>query len=168
MVKVLLPRPTEREFAHILNTYNNNGILRGGSLEDIDIFRSPRRRRLRGAGFFDIISRIGKFMLPAVKNILIPTGANIASGVLKDVSKGKNIKQSLKKRTKQSLKQVGSRILHGKGVKKNKNKSRNTIFKRKKISRGGSSTSYIKCHKKKLKLKKRKNPRKFKIDDIFS
>ena len=118
MVKVLLPRPTEREFAHILNTYNNNGILRGGSLEDIDIFRSPRRRRLRGAGFFDIISRIGKFMLPAVKNILIPTGANIASGVLKDVSKGKNIKQSLKKRTKQSLKQVGSRILHGKGVKK--------------------------------------------------
>ena len=57
-------------------------------------------------------------MLPAVKNILIPTGANIASGVLKDVSKGKNIKQSLKKRTKQSLKQVGSRILHGKGVKK--------------------------------------------------
>lgn len=67
MVKVLLPRPTEREFAHILNTYNNNGILRGGSLEDIDIFRSPRRRRLRGAGFFDIISRIGEIHVTSSK-----------------------------------------------------------------------------------------------------
>ena len=145
MVKIALKVLSEQEFVDILNN-QFNGLLNGGSLEDIDIFRVPRRHSLHGSGFLDIISSIGKFVLPAVKRLIVPTAAEFAHGVIDDFAQGKSIKSSMKTRGKEGLKKIGSKILRGKGivkrrVKKNVKRVNNSKPRNAKCRKGGSSTT---------------------------
>ena len=57
-------------------------------------------------------------LLPTVKKYLLPAAGRFASGVLKDVSVGKQFKESVKSRAKKNIKRVGSQILSGKGMQK--------------------------------------------------
>ena len=89
MVKIALKILTEQEFASILNS-RFNGLLQGGSLDDIDIFR-VYRPPLQGSGFLDIISSIGKFVLPAMRKYIAPAASEFAHGVIGDIMQGKNL-----------------------------------------------------------------------------
>ena len=89
MVKIALKILTEQEFANILNS-QFNGLLQGGSLDDIDIFR-VHRPPLQGSGFLDIISSIGKFVLPAMRKYIAPAASEFAHGFIGDIMQGKNL-----------------------------------------------------------------------------
>ena len=178
MVKIALKVLSEQEFVNILNN-QFNGLLHGGSLEDIDIFRVPRRHSLHGSGFLDIISSIGKFVLPAVKRLIVPTATEFAHGVIDDFAQGKSIKSSMKTRGKEGLKKIGSKILRGKGIvkkrgaKKNVKRVNNSKKPRHgKCGKGGSSTT----RKRKFQIRRRRPAKKVskigfsqsKYHDIFS
>ena len=113
MVKISLRPLSEQEFVDILNG-QYNALLKGGTLADIDVFRVSKLP-MRGSGFMDIMSSIGKFFLPAVRKILAPAATNFACGLVDNISQGKNFKSSLKTRGLEGLKRIGTRILSGKG-----------------------------------------------------
>ena len=177
MVKIALKTLSEEEFINVLNN-QFNALLKGGSLDDIDVFKVSKRS-LRGSGFLDIIQSIGKFVLPAVKKYLAPAAAEFAHGLISDLSQGKNIKTSMKTRGKAGLSKIGSQIISGKGLKR---KYRKRTVKRlnhshkhlKRTKRGGSSNPKRKslrkkcASKKKCTRKSRTNSRKRKYHDIFS
>ena len=142
MVKIALKVLSEQEFVNILND-QFNGLLHGGSLEDIDIFRVPRRHSLQGSGFLDIISSIGKFVLPAVKRLIVPAASEFAHGVIDDFAQGKSIKSSLKTRGKEGLKKIGSKILRGKGIVKKRGARKNV----KRVNNSKKPRSNTKCRK---------------------
>ena len=146
MVKIALRPLTEKEFAEILK--NDLNLLEGGSLEDIDIFRLSRPP-IQGSGFFDVLSSIGKFVLPAFKKYIAPVASEFAHGFIDDVASGKNLKMSIKDRGKQGLSKIGSRILRGKGSKSKKSK--------KSVKRLKTSHKRRPIHKKKSHSSKRKN-----------
>ena len=117
MVKVGLYPLSEQDFVQILkkqNVYNN---LRGAGVGDINIFRT-KRRNLQGHGILSTMANLGKMLLPSLKKYLLPAAGRFTSGVIKDISKGKKIKESVASRGKKNLKRVGSKILSGKGLKK--------------------------------------------------
>ena len=122
MVKIALRILSEHEFAKILDS-QFNGVLYGASLDDIDIFR-VYRQQLQGSGFLDIISSLGKFVLPAVRKFLAPAASEFAHGMIDDMIDDKSIKKTFKERGKQGLKKIGSKILHGRGVKSKKRKKK--------------------------------------------
>ena len=90
------------EFAQIVK---NQDVykLRGGGLEDINIFRS-KRRYIQGSGLLSSFANLSKFLLPAIKRYVLPAAGNFASGVVKDVSAGRNFKESIKQHGKIFLK----------------------------------------------------------------
>merc|ERR1711951_325124 len=90
--------------------------LRGGGLEDINIFRS-KRRYIQGSGLLSSFANLSKLLLPAIKRHVLPAATNFASGVVKDVSAGKNFKE------------MGSKILSGRGLKR-KRGSVSSVVKR--------------------------------------
>ena len=175
-MKVALVALSEKDFNEILLRQNND-LLRGGGIDDINIFRS--KRYLRGSGFLDFIRGVGNFLLPIAKKYIQPSLSGFAHGMVKDISEGKNIKSSLKNRSKKSMKEIGTRILKGKGIKKgtrlHKSKSRRGKLtkrkKAKKIVRGcGHKKSKPSHRKRKLKQSIKKNNKKSKKVhvDIFS
>ena len=114
-MKIALASLSESEFNHILLTQKNN-LLRGSGLDDINIFRS--KRHLQGSGFVDFIKGVGSFLFPLAKKFIAPSLGEFAQGMVSDISEGRNFKSSLKQRGKKGLKQIGSRILHGRGMKR--------------------------------------------------
>lgn len=177
MVKIALRPLTEQEFAELLKSDLN--LLEGGALEDIDVFRLTRPP-IQGSGFFDVLSKIGKFVLPAFKKYIAPAATEFAHGFIDDVTSGKDLKKSMKDRGKHGLKKIGSRILHGKGSKYKKSKKSikrlNTSRKRKSILKKKSNK---RKNKKNNKSKKKKSShlrksfnfpqiKKRKFHDIFS
>ena len=93
---------SEQEFAQIVKNqavYN----LRGGGLNDINIFRT-QKRYLRGNGLLSTFANLGKLLLPAIRRFVLPAVGSFTSGVVKDVSAGKNFKESVKHRGKKILK----------------------------------------------------------------
>ena len=176
MVKIALKVLSEQEFVDILNN-QFNGLLNGGSLEDIDIFRVPRRRSLQGSGFLDIISSIGKFVLPAVKRLIAPVASEFAHGVFDDFAQGKSVLSSMKTRGKAGLKKIGSKILQGKGVvrrrgKKNVKRVNNSKRRNVKCRKGGSSTTrkrkFQKIGRQPPKKVPKRRVKRTKYHDIFS
>ena len=92
---------TEQEFAQIVKNqavYN----LRGGGLNDINIFRT-QKRYLRGSGLLSTFANLGKLLLPAIRRFVLPAVGSFTSGIVKDVSAGKNFKESVKRRGKKNL-----------------------------------------------------------------
>ena len=156
MVKIALRILSEHEFAKILDS-QFNGVLYGASLDDIDIFR-VYRPQLQGSGFLDIISSLGKFVLPAVRKFLAPAASEFAHGVIDDMIDGKSIKKTFKERGKQGLKKIGSKILHGRGVKSKKRKKKikrlNNTRKKKPRKSKNDTNKKTKPKKKKRKTKK--------------
>ena len=172
MVKIALKILSEQEFAKILDS-QFNGVLYGGALDDIDIFR-VYRPPLQGSGFLDIISSLGKFILPAMRKFIAPAASEFAHGMIDDLADGKSIKKAIRDRGKHSLKKIGSRILHGRGVKSKKRKKNikrlnNTKKKSRKIKITTKSKSNKKMKSKKCSKKKR-FPRHInkKYQDIFT
>merc|ERR1712121_420119 len=101
---------------------------------DINIFRRYRPNRLsKGQGLWSILSQIGRRALPFLKKWVLPSAKEYGKNVLSDVRAGRALKASLKTRGKESLKNIGSRIMTGKGSKKRKKKL-STLIKRKKLS----------------------------------
>ena len=159
-MKVSLVTLSEKEFNQILITQNNN-LLRGSGLDDINIFRS--KRYLQGSGFFDFIKGVGNFLMPLAKKYVAPSLGGFAQGVVKDLVQGKDIKSSLKYRGTKGLKQIGTRILEGKGLKKGveklfKSNSRKHKSRRKKPTKNKKNKSIRGCGQKKMKAtRKRKS-----------
>ena len=171
MVKIALRPLTEQEFSKILNSQFDS-LLRGGALEDIDVFRVYRPSTLQGSGFLDIISKIGKFVLPAVKNIIAPAASEFAHNVIDDIMTGQSLKKTIKTRGVQGLKKIGSRILHGRGLKHKRKKHIKRLSNRKKTKKvGGSHRKKTKTQKSKCAKKKHSSRhviKKVKYHDIFS
>ena len=116
MVKVALSPLSEHDFIQILIKQNVYKNLRGNGLGNINIFHT-KRKKLRGHGILSTITNLWKMLLPTVKKYLLPAAGRFASGVLKDVSVGKQFKESVKSRAK-NIKRVGLQILSGKGMQK--------------------------------------------------
>ena len=93
---------SEQEFAQIVR---NQAVykLRGGGLDDINIFRT-KKRYLQGSGLLSSFANLSKFLLPAIRRYVLPAAGSFASGVVKDVSAGKNFKESVKHRGKKKIK----------------------------------------------------------------
>ena len=121
---------SEQEFARILK---NQGVynLRGGALNDINIFRT-QKRYLQGSGLLSTFASLGKLLLPAIRRFVVPAVGSFTSGLVKDVSAGKNFKESVKYRSKKNLKKMGSKILSGRGLKR-KGTSVSSAVKKKKL-----------------------------------
>ena len=165
MVKVALTPLSESEFISLLNKHNHVNYLRGGSLKDINIFRS-RKKVQRGNGIFSIISNLGRRALPYLSKHLLPVAKDFGKAVLTDVLGGQTLKSSLKKRGKEGIQSIGERIIGGKG-KKRANKSRIRKRKKMKIKRGSGKKKSKSNKRKKKQVKKGKGkkqkPRKNKI-----
>ena len=108
---------SEQEFAQIVR---NQAVykLRGGGLDDINIFRT-KKRYLQGSGLLSSFANLSKFLLPAIRRYVLPAAGSFASGVVKDVSAGRNFKESIKQHGKKNLKN-GIQNIIGQGVKKKK------------------------------------------------
>ena len=163
---------SEQEFARILK---NQGVynLRGGALNDINIFRT-QKRYLQGGGLLSTFASLGKLLLPAIRRYVVPAVGSFTSGLVKDVSAGKNFKESVKYRSKKNLKKMGSKILSGRGLKR-KGTSVSSTVKKKKVKNGKKSAANKKrghgLKKKVVKSrgkKKKKANKKRKYHDIFS
>merc|ERR1712240_422738 len=91
---------SEQEFAQIVR---NQAVykLRGGGLDGINIFRT-KKRYLQGSGLLSSFANLSKFLFPAIKRYVLPAAGSFASGVVKDVSAGKNFKESIKQHGKKN------------------------------------------------------------------
>ena len=107
-----------QEFAQIVK---NQAVykLRGGGLDDINIFRS-KKRYIQGSGLLSSFANLSKFLLPAIKRYVLPAAGNFASGVVKDVSAGRNFKESIKQHGKKKIEKNGFQNIIWEGVKKKK------------------------------------------------
>ena len=162
MVKIAMKTLSEKEFIELVR--NENIIaLHGGSLKDINIFRIDRKP-LHGSGIIDTLTKIGRFIFPAVKKYIAPAALDFTKDVYNDMRDGRKIRESLKKQGVKSLKRLGSRILHGRG-KKRKLKSKK-LTKIKKSHKQGCGTSVTRKMNKKKKQNRKTRKRKY--NDIFS
>ena len=151
MVKVALTPLSESEFIFLLNKHNHANFLKGGSLSDIDIFRS-RKKIQRGRGIFSIISNLGRRALPFLSKYVLPVAKEFGKGLISDVLGGQTIKSSFKKRGRESVKSLGQRIISGKGKKRRMSKQKKQKKQKKpKIKRGGSMKK-----RKRRKIKRKK------------
>ena len=109
---------SEQEFAQIVR---NQAVykLRGGGLDDINIFRT-KKRYLQGSGLLSSFANLSKFLLPAIRRYVLPAAGSFASGVVKDVSAGKNFKESVKHRGNFFFFLNGIQNIIWQGVKKKK------------------------------------------------
>ena len=183
MVKVALTPLSESEFIFLLNKHNHANYLKGGSLSDINIFRS-RKKIQRGRGIFSIISNLGRRALPFLSKYILPVAKEFGKGVITDVLGGENLKSSFKKRGRQSAKSLGERIISGKGkkrkmskkkrqkkVKKKRGAGKKKAKTRKQVKSGNGKRRKYKKRKlrkgKVLKKKKRRSCHSY-MTDIFS
>ena len=160
---------SEQEFAQILK---NQGVynLRGGALNDINIFRT-QKRYLQGSGLLSTFASLGKLLLPAIRRFVVPAVGSFTSGVVKDMSAGKNFKESVKYRGKKNLKKMGSKILSGRGLKRKGTSVSSGV--KKKVKNGKKAAPNKKrghgLKKKVVKSRPKKKPnKKRKYHDIFS
>ena len=164
---------SEQEFAQILKNqavYN----LRGGGLNDINIFRT-QKRYLRGSGILSTFANLSRMLMPALRRYVLPAVGSLASGIIKDVSAGKEFKESLKYRGKKNLKKMGSKILSGKGMKRKRSALSSRVkqkLKNRKTNRKSTNKKHgygLKKNKtRKTRSKKKKCVKKRKYHDIFS
>ena len=160
---------SEQEFAQI---GRNQAIykLRGGGLDDINIFRT-KKRYLQGSGLLSSFANLSKFLLPAIRRYVLPAAGSFASGVVKDVSAGKNFKESVKHRGKKNLKKMGSKILSGRGLKRKRSSVSSGVKKAKNRKKPATNKKQGRGLKKKVRKSKPKNKKankKRRYHDIFS
>merc|ERR1712239_103206 len=123
---------SEHDFNALSNSFSP--IISGQGQGDINIFRRYRNNKLaRGRGLWSILSQVGRKALPFLKEWVLPLAKEYGKNVLSDVMAGRALKASLKTRGKESLKNIGSRIVTGKGSKKRR-KRLSALVKRKRLS----------------------------------
>ena len=160
------------EFAQIVK---NQDVykLRGGGLEDINIFRS-KKRYIQGSGLFSAFANLSKLLLPAIKRHVLPAAANFASGVVQDVSAGRNLKESIRQRGKKNLKEMGSKILSGRGLKRKRGSVSSVVKRAKRRKEPAANKKQGRGLKKKVRKSRPKNKKSNKkkkegrYHDIFS
>ena len=132
-MRVTYSPPSIREFDVLFKDDDSVIPPRGGALSDINVYvpDSPR-----GGSIFGLLARLAKSVAPMIMRTVVPEGVNFARNVIDDVSSGRKVKQSLKKRGLESLGRVGKKIIRGGSKRKSvKNKRRRKTNKntRKKI-----------------------------------
>merc|ERR1711989_220618 len=130
--------------------------LRGGGLEDINIFRS-KKRYIQGSGLLSSFANLSKLLLPAIKRHVLPAAANFASGVVKDVSAGRNFKESIKQHGKKNLKKMGSKILSGRGLKRKRGSVSSVVKRAKSRKEPAANKKQGRGLKKKVRKSRPKN-----------
>ena len=132
MVIIAIKTLSEQDFNALSNSFSP--IISGEGQGDINIFRRYRNNKLsRGRGLWSILSQVGRRALPFLKEWVLPSAREYGKNVFSDVMAGRALKSSLKTRGKESLKNIGSRIVTGKGSKKRR-KRLSALMKRKKLS----------------------------------
>ena len=79
--------------------------IRGGSLQDIDSFKSPIIYQ-RGSGFFSTLAGLVRRVLPFLRGTVLPAAADMARNIAHEYSEGKNVGESTKKHGIETLKNV--------------------------------------------------------------
>merc|ERR1711915_931073 len=111
---------------------------------------------------------------PAIKRHVLPAAANFASGVVQDVSAGRNFKESIKQRGKKNLKEMGSKILSGRGLKRKRGSVSSVVKRAKRRKEPAANKKQGRGLKKKVrksrpKIKKsNKKKKEGRYHDIFS
>ena len=132
MVAIAFKTLSEQDFNALSNSFSP--IISGHGQGDINIFRRYRNNKLaRGRGLWSILSQVGRKALPFLKEWVLPSAKEYGKNVLSDVMAGRALKSSLKSRGKESLKNIGSRIMSGKGSKRRRNRL-STLIGRKRAS----------------------------------
>ena len=162
MVKIAMKTLSEKEFVDIIKNENILS-LHGGSLKDINIFRIDKKQ-LHGSGIIDTLTKIGRFIFPAIKKYVAPATMEFTKDVFNDVKEGKKFKESLKKQGVKNLKRLGSRILRGQGKNKKSKSKKSSKQKLKRSLKHGCGSSI----KRKMFKKNNKKTKKRKYNDIFS
>ena len=166
MVIIAFKTLSEQDFNALSNSFSP--IISGEGQGDINIFRRYRNNKLsRGRGLWSILSQVGRRALPFLKEWVLPSAREYGKNVLSDVMAGRALKSSLKTRGKESLKNIGSRIVTGKGSKKRR-KRLSALMKRKKLSlkrrrriiRKGKGKCQKKTKRKRKINRNRKKPKK--------
>ena len=142
-MRVSFIEPSPEEFAIY---FDNNILKRGGGLDDIAVFSSPRRG-CNSAGLFSIVSGLVKRVAPVVSRAIMPSALEFGQNVLQDLQSGKtNLKGALKERGLEALKNTGRRILTGQGARKRKRrnmtKSKNKRLKKKRNKKPRTMAAY--------------------------
>ena len=116
-MRVTFSPPSVREFDILFKDEDSALKSRGGSLSDINVYvpQTPR-----GGSIFGLLAKVAKTVAPILVRTILPEGINFANNVMRDVSSGKKVKQSLKRRGLQSLGRVGKKIVRGGSKKKRK------------------------------------------------
>jgi len=154
MVAIAFKTLSEQDFNALSNSFSP--IISGQGQGDINIFRRYRNNKLaRGRGLWSILSQVGRKALPFLKEWVLPSAKEYGKNVLSDVMAGRALKASLKTRGKESLKNIGSRIVTGKGSKKRR-KRLSALVKRKRLSLRRRRRTIRKGKGKWQKKKKRK------------
>lgn len=131
-MRVTYSPPSIREFDILFKDDDSVITSRGGALSDINVYvpDSPR-----GGSIFGVLARLAKSVAPMIMRTVIPEGVNFARNVIDDVSSGRKVKQTLKKRGLESLGRVGKKIIRGGSKRKSvKNKTKRR-GRKKKITR---------------------------------
>ena len=105
--------PTESDFDEAFSVK-----LRGGSLGDIRIYQP--RATSRGGSFLGILGSIAKTAMPFLRRIFVPEIGRFARDVVRDVSRGKKVRDTLKSNGLNALKRTAKRVVRGAGRKKGK------------------------------------------------
>ena len=124
---------SQNEFDSLLKKQNRLLVSGEGN---INIFRRYRPSK-RGNGVISFLSKYGRYALPFLKKIILPSAKDFSKNVVSDVIAGNSLKSTLKKRGKQSLKDVGNRILSGAGRRGRKRKTSSLKRRKKRKSRVG-------------------------------
>ena len=61
-----------------------------------------KKRYLQGNGLLSSFANLGKLLLPAIRRYVLPAVGSFTSGVVKDVSAGRNFKESIKQHGKKN------------------------------------------------------------------
>ena len=91
-----------------------------------------------GGSLFQVLANLARSAAPFLMRTIMPEGVNFAKNVVRDISSGKNLRRTLKRRGIESLKEVGKKIVRGGGrrlrklkgrkVRKGKTRQYNDIF----------------------------------------
>lgn len=139
-----------REFDLLFREQDNDTGGRGGGASDISVY-IPKYQR--GGSIFSVLANLFKSAAPLVMKTVLPEGLNFAKNVIGDISEGRSVRSTLKRRGIQSLKQVGKTLVRGGGGRKKKRK-------RKECATGKN--------KKKRKVKRSIFSKSLPYNDIFS
>ena len=128
MVRTLHIPADDQVFRSLLN---QNKLVGGGFNGDIKIF-TPKSPYIKGSGWFS------RTAIPIFKKIIAPNLIDFGSKFLKDITSGKSVKSSAKKRGMQSLKKTVKKVLTGQGRRLKKKKKCLVINPKQNIEEGNT------------------------------